>query len=134
MAFFVGAGISINSGLPNFWAFGKHIIDSVTGRLVVDEEILRGNVLTDAEVISLVNELRPEVLLQALFDEFGERVFDFYDWLECDEPNPNHEFLARAIETGHLVFTPNVTFASCRSRERCGRAVEVVVSLLPFSN
>lgn len=96
-AFFVGAGISIASGLPNFSLFSGHIIKSVTPHSFPPEE---------AEL--LAQQLRPEVLIQVLIGMFGSRILDFYKCLESRNPNPNHYFLAQALKSGHHVFTTNI--------------------------
>jgi len=96
-AFFVGAGISIASGLPNFSSFSEHIIQSVTPHNFPPAE---------AELIA--KQLRPEVIIQVLIDKFGNRILDFYEYLESRNPNPNHYFLAHALKSGHHVFTTNV--------------------------
>ena len=96
-AFFVGAGISIASGLPDFSSFSRHIIQSVTPHSFPPDK---------AEL--LAKQLRPEVLIQVLIGKFGSRILDFYKWLESRNPNPNHYFLAQALKSGHHVFTTNV--------------------------
>jgi tetratricopeptide (TPR) repeat protein len=95
--FFVGAGISIASGLPTFFSFGRHIIKSVTPHDFPPDE---------ADLIT--NQLRPEVLIHVLIGKFGNRILEFYKWLENRNPNPNHYFLAQALKSGHHVFTTNV--------------------------
>ena len=96
-AFFVGAGISIASGLPNFSSFSEHIIQSVTSHS-----------FPPAETELLAKQLRPEVIIQVLIGKFGNRILDFYKYLESRNPNPNHYFLAQALKSGHHVFTTNV--------------------------
>ena len=108
VALFVGAGISMDSGLPNFFSFGKHVCQYVTGKFEHANGIEQASVLLDNEVCGIVDKLRPEVLLQALHDEIGDRIFDFYEWLDGDSPNQNHMFLAHAIVQGHIVLTTNI--------------------------
>jgi hypothetical protein len=96
-AFFVGAGVSIASKLPDFSSFSEHIIQSVTPHS-----------FPQAEAKLLAKQLRPEVLIQVLIGKFGDRILDFYKWLESRNPNPNHYFLAQALKSGHYVFTTNV--------------------------
>src|SRR6266571_1388027 len=108
IAFFAGAGISIDSGLPNFWSFSTHVIRCTTGYLEQNGVNVRSSILSTKDEELLANRLRPEVLLQVLSEGFGSRLFKFYEWLDCTTPNPNHEFLARAIRAGHCVFTTNI--------------------------
>lgn len=96
-AFFVGAGVSIASGLPDFSSFSRHVIQSVTPHN-----------FPQAEAKLLAKQLRPEVLIQVLIGKFGDRILDFYKWLESRNPNLNHYFLAQALKSGHHVFTTNV--------------------------
>ena len=108
VALFVGAGISLDSGLPNFFAFGKHVCEYVTGKFEYSDGLQRVGVLIENEINSIVADLRPEVLLQTLHDELGDNIFDFYEWLDGASPNPNHFYLARAIMQGHIVLTTNI--------------------------
>jgi len=96
-AFFVGAGISMASGLPNFLSFSRHMIQSVTPHS-----------FPPAEAELLAQQLRPEIIIQVLIGKFGNRILDFYKYLESRKPNPNHYFLAHALKSGHHVFTTNV--------------------------
>ncbi|MDR2642485.1 MAG: SIR2 family protein [Planctomycetaceae bacterium] len=93
--FFVGAGISINSGLPNFLDFSKHILQCLTEADEPDRDFI-------------AKRLRPEVLLQMAYNSAGEEIFKFYDGLQSDTPNLYHYYLAAVIHCGHYVFTPNV--------------------------
>ncbi|MFA4846531.1 MAG: SIR2 family protein, partial [Patescibacteria group bacterium] len=106
--FLAGAGVSIGSGLPSFWTFSTHVIRCATGYLEQDGVAARHSVLSQNEITLLADRLRPEVLLQVLSEELDARLFEFYEWLDCNIPNPNHEFLARAIQAGHAVFTTNI--------------------------
>jgi hypothetical protein len=96
-AFFVGAGVSVDSGLPIFSSFSEHIIKSVTSHR-----------FPQAEAKLLAQQLRPEVLIQVLIGKFGDRILDFYKWLDGRNPNPNHYFLAQALKSGHHVLTTNI--------------------------
>jgi len=95
--FFVGAGASVESGLPNFRQFSEHMLKNLLSTSMS---------LTDISMF--VSELRPEVLLQTLSEVFGDKIFDFYDWFNDAEPSTNHYVLARALKEGGLVLTTNV--------------------------
>ncbi|MFZ3166710.1 MAG: SIR2 family protein [Candidatus Methanoperedens sp.] len=97
LVFFVGAGVSKDSALPDFFSFSRHIIQSLAPINFPPSE---------SEI--LAKQLRPEVLIHILMGRFGNRIFDFYKWLESRNPNPNHYFLAQALRYGHHVFTTNV--------------------------
>ena len=97
VAFFVGAGISVGSGLPNFLKFSSDFI----GRICPTN-------LTNREIDEICRRLRPEVLLQTVQQVHKDRTLDFYNSLESNNPNPNHFFLALAMKAGHCVFTTNV--------------------------
>jgi len=97
LAFFVGAGISVNSGLPNFLKFSSDFISSICPSNLEKKEIDR-----------ICRRLRPEVLLQTVEQVHGARTLDFYSSLESRSPNANHFFLALALKAGHCVFTTNV--------------------------
>lgn len=97
MAFFVGAGISVDSGLPNFLNFSRDFIGSLC-----PSDIDKGYIK------NICQRLRPEVLLQTVQQVHGDRTLDFYSSLESDYPNANHFFLALALKAGHCVFTTNV--------------------------
>ncbi|VVB69325.1 SIR2-like domain protein [uncultured archaeon] len=97
MAFFVGAGISVDSGLPNFKDFSKNIISSI------------GPVGWDSKEVDMIcDSLRPEVLIQAIQQVLGDSILEFFGWLDSKVTNPNHHFLALALKNGHCVFTTNV--------------------------
>ena len=108
VVWFAGAGVSVSSGLPDFLRFSAHVIRCVTGLLERGGSVVRASVLGGDEVDLLASHLRPEVLLQVLYEQFEQGVFDFYEWLDVRTPNPSHEFLARAMRAGHCVFTTNV--------------------------
>jgi len=97
MAFFVGAGISVGSGLPNFRDFSKDLISSI-GPLGWDSN----------EIDMICDNLRPEVLIQAIQQVLGDSILEFFGSLDSGTANPNHHFLALALKNGHCVFTTNV--------------------------
>jgi len=97
--FFVGAGASVESGLPNFRQFSEHMLSNL---------LPKDHGISMVDISMFVSELRPEVLLQTLQEVFGERIFDFYDWFDDAEPSTNHFVLARVIREGGLVLTTNV--------------------------
>lgn len=97
MAFFVGAGISVGSGLPNFKTFSEKLISSI-GPLGWDSE----------EIDMICDGLRPEVLIQSIQQILGDGILDFFGWLDSGTANSNHYFLALALKNGHCVFTTNV--------------------------
>ncbi|OPY45239.1 MAG: NAD-dependent deacetylase [Methanosaeta sp. PtaU1.Bin028] len=97
LAFFVGAGISVASGLPNFLKFDRDILS----------HICPSN-LEKGDIDKISKRLRPEVLLQIVEQVHGDRTLDFYSNLESNKPNANHFFLASALKAGHCVFTTNV--------------------------
>jgi len=100
LAFFVGAGVSIGSGLKNFKGFSKHVLNSIGPANWISE---------DNNDINLVTEsLRPEVLLQVIQQVHGNNCLKFYSSLDSGIPNPNHYFLALALLRGHCIFTTNV--------------------------
>ncbi len=97
LAFFVGAGISVDSGLPNFLQFSSDFISCICP---LD--------LGTKYINKICGRLRPEVLLQTVQQLHKDRTLDFYGYLESDYPNANHFFLALALKAGHCVFTTNV--------------------------
>lgn len=97
--FFVGAGASIESGLPNFRQFSEHMLLNL---LSLDHGV------TNADISMFVSELRPEVLLQSLHEVFGDKIFEFYDWFDGAQPSTNHYILARVLREGGMVLTTNV--------------------------
>ena len=95
MVFFVGAGISIPSGVPGFKELNEQVIRLTTGnKKNVDYKFLSKN-------------LRPEVVLQILEEELGPKVLTCLEAFIGHEPNPNHFFLAEALRQGNWVFTTN---------------------------
>ncbi|AGB49494.1 hypothetical protein Metho_1267 [Methanomethylovorans hollandica DSM 15978] len=98
--FLVGAGISIDSGLPNFTDFLRNFL----GHLLPNE--CNPNLAETTNLI--IDKLRPEVILQEIYQLYGNRTLKFYSCLEGGEPNYNHYFLALALKRGHCVFTTNI--------------------------
>lgn len=106
--FFVGAGISIPSGLPNFSQFNKATIKAIAGKS-----------LTEDDYSFLSNNIRPEVALQIMVEELGKESLYSLAAFEGYKPNPNHFFLAEALRRGHYVFTVNGDYLiedACASR------------------
>lgn len=99
MVFFVGAGISIPSGVPSFRALNERVIRLTTG-----------NKLGNEEYKLLSESLRPEVVLQILEEEkkLGPKVLTCLETFVGHSPNSNHFFLAEALRRGNWVFTTNV--------------------------
>ncbi|MDY0129340.1 MAG: tetratricopeptide repeat protein [Methanosarcina vacuolata] len=95
MVFFVGAGISIPSGLPGFNNLNRTIIELTT----IQEN--------KKEIDFLSKNLRPEIVFQVLKDNLDETVVDCFGELIGFRPNANHFFLAKALEEGNWVFTTN---------------------------
>ena len=94
LVFFVGAGISKPSGLPDFEGLTKGIIDAIsTGK-------------------NLKNEIwiRPEVLLLIMHDIIGDKAIDVLDILKSDIPTYEHFFLTKmaAIGHGNFIITTNL--------------------------
>ncbi len=117
LAFFVGAGISVASGLPQFKEFSSNLISSIGPREWDPNEI---------DIIS--SRLRPEVLLQVIQQIHGNRTVDFFRWLESDSPNPNHYFLALALGKGHCIFTTNVDTLIEQAADQLGIQYDLVVN------
>jgi len=72
-AFFAGAGVSVESGLPNFRQFSEHLLSST---------LPRHKDITKEDIAVLAGELRPEVLMHTLHEIYGDKIFDFYKWFE----------------------------------------------------
>jgi len=96
MTFFVGAGVSKDSRLPDFPELSKNIIQDIVGDKLKQEE---------ADYLS--QNLRPEVILQIAVEELGPNVLRSLHRLMGHRPNSNHFFLAEAIHLGNWVFTTN---------------------------
>lgn len=97
IAFFVGAGISVPSGVPDFKRLNEEVIRTLS------DDMLKAD---DYGVLS--ENIRPEVMYQIATDELGSGVLRSLQMLEGYEPNHYHYLLARAIERGNWVFTTNV--------------------------
>lgn len=114
LAFFVGAGVSIESGLKNFNGFSKQFLCSIGPATWTH---------TKNEDIDLITErLRPEVLLQVIQQVHGNNSLKFYGSLDSGIPNSNHYFLALALLKGHCVFTTNVDTLIEKACENIGIA------------
>jgi len=121
LAFFVGAGISMDSGLPNFRRFSLHMLQNAISPAE----------LPNNELEMLVEELRPEVLMQTMHEQFGDLIFDFYDWFEGTQLKPaaSHYVLANALHQGHMVLTTNVDDLIERAyKDLFGKAPKLIVS------
>ena len=94
--FFVGAGISIPSGLPNFSSLSRKAITKIGGDLILPEEY---------EIICTT--LRPEVIFKIMVEEFNEESLSFLEMFEGYKPEDNHFFLADKLKQGHCVITTN---------------------------
>ncbi|HNV37229.1 MAG TPA: tetratricopeptide repeat protein, partial [Rectinema sp.] len=97
LAFFVGSGISVDSGLPNFFNFSRNFICRICPPSI-----------KKSDVDEICQRLRPEVLLQTVQQVHKDRTLDFYSSLESNAPNANHFFIALALMAGHCIFTTNV--------------------------
>ena len=109
IVFFVGAGISVPSGVRDF----KKLTEEVIQTLADDElEELEEKDLEkkkkDYELLTeLTENIRPEVMYQIAMDELDSKVLYSLEMLEGYEPNYYHYFLAEAIRRGNWVFTTN---------------------------
>ena len=93
--FIAGAGISIDSGLPDFLILGRNILQGILGS--------SSDAVSDDEIAKIVQYVRPELLLQTLHDIFGNDILTFCEYLVGETPNPAHEMLAKALHHGHNV-------------------------------
>ena len=93
--YFAGAGISIDSGLPNFLTFGQNILKHIIGQ--------SEGVMSDEDIRRVLSLIRPEILLQTLHKTFGDELLQFTEYLTGETPNPAHEMLATALTKGHVV-------------------------------
>jgi len=98
-AFFAGAGISVDSGLPDFHEFSKHILQNTLPSHAS---------ITEEDIAMFASEMRPEILLQTMHEIYGDNIFDFYRWFEGAKPSTCHYVLAKALRRGGLVLTTNV--------------------------
>lgn len=109
IVFFVGAGISVPSGVRDF----KKLTEEVIQTLADDElEELEEKDLEkkkkDYELLTeLTENIRPEVMYQIAMDELDSKVLYSLEMLEGYEPNYYHYFLSEAIRRGNWVFTTN---------------------------
>lgn len=95
-SFFVGAGISVPSGLPDFRRLNKRALKAITK-----------NSLTEEDYTFLSENLRPEVAFKIMVEEIGKEVILCLEDFEGYKPNSNHFFLAEALGRGHSIFTVN---------------------------
>lgn len=83
---FVGAGVSLRSGMPHGAALGRHAFDLVINSAKV--------MLDDADIIRLrrsLSGLRLEILLERLATEIPKSyLFAVFDILRSGVPNLNH--------------------------------------------
>ena len=106
IVFFVGAGISVPSGVPDFMRLNKKVMQTL-----IDYELRELNENDPGEIkkdYKLLIEIRPEVMYQIAMDELGWEVLYSLEMLEGYEPNYYHYFLAEAIRRGNWIFTTNV--------------------------
>ena len=106
IVFFVGAGISVPSGVPDFKKLNKEVIQTLTDNEL--EELEDKDLEKKKKDYKLLTEnVRPEVMYQIAIDELGSEVLYSLEMLEGHEPNHYHHFLAEAIRRGNWVFTTN---------------------------
>lgn len=118
LAFFVGAGISVNSGLKDFKGFSKQFLGSIGPSTWADKD--------NEDVGLIIDRLRPEVLLQVIQQVHGNKSLKFYSSLDSGIPNSNHYFLALALLKGHCVFTTNVDTLIEKACENIGIACKPI--------
>ncbi len=103
LVFFVGAGISKPSGVPDFGQFNRRLLETLSPdgfwSSVGDPTLTLDH---------LAKAIRSEVLMQLVVEEFGDQGLEFYGWLDGGDCNANHVFLATALRNGHHVVTTNV--------------------------
>jgi hypothetical protein len=99
MVFFVGAGISVPSGVPDFGSLNKEVIQTIANGEIEEDECS-----------ILARNIRPEIMYQIAMDELesGENVIHSLEMLEGYDPNYYHYFLAEALRQGNYVFTTNL--------------------------
>lgn len=110
MVFFVGAGISVDSEVPDFSKLKEEIIQSIGDKLKKDER----------ELLSKDIRLRPEVVLQIGVEELDLQVLQSLEMFLGYDPNPNHYFLAKMLKQGNWIFTTNqdsLIEDACQQRE-----------------
>lgn len=98
IVFFVGAGISVDSGVPGFGKLNERVIQSIGNRKLKEEDwkLLREDI-----------RLRPEVVLQIGVEELNSNILKSLDMVWNYNPNYNHIFLAEVLRKGNWVFTTN---------------------------
>lgn len=96
MVFFVGAGVSVPSGVLDFESLNKEVIQTIAN----------GEIEKD-ECSFLVRNIRSEVMYQMAIDELDSGVLNSLEILEGHVPNYYHYFLAEALRQGNWVFTTN---------------------------
>jgi len=106
IVFFVGAGISVPSGVPDFRKLNEEVI-----RVLADDELAE---LAEKDLEEkkkdyelLTEKVRPEVMYQIAMDELGSGVLYSLEMLEGYKPNEYHYFLAEAVRRGNWIFTTN---------------------------
>lgn len=114
LAFFVGQGVSINSGLKDYRGFSEQFLCSVGPANWADKN--------NRDIRLISERLRPEVLLQVIQQVYGDNILEFLGVLDIGIPNPNHYFLALALLKGHCIFTTNVDTFIERACENLGVA------------
>lgn len=105
IVFFVGAGISVPSGVPDFKKLKERVLQIVKDEL---EELEGKDNEEKKEDYKSFEDIRPEVIYQIAMDELDSGVLYSLEMLEGYEPNYYHYFLAEAIRRGNWVFTTNV--------------------------
>lgn len=106
IVFFVGAGISVPSGVPEFKKLNEEVIQTLADDEL--EELEERDLEKKKKDYELLTEnVRPEVVYQIAMDELGSEVLYSLEMLEDYEPNYYHYFLAEAIRRGNWVFTTN---------------------------
>lgn len=98
VAFFAGAGISVESGLPNYKNFSEHILLNL---------LPRHDSITKDDISMLARDIRPELVLQTLHEHFGDKIFDFFKRFKGVKPSAYHFALAKSLRQGNLVLTTN---------------------------
>lgn len=121
--YFAGAGISIPSALPGF----KEITHAALRPLLHE-------VLDEATIAYIADRVRPEKALDLAYDTAGPPALSVLSLLEGGKPNPNHFFLAKAIQCGHIVLTTNVECLIEEAAKRLGYAIDVVTTDEQFSS
>jgi NAD-dependent SIR2 family protein deacetylase/tetratricopeptide (TPR) repeat protein len=124
IVFFVGAGISVPSGAPDFRKLNAEVM-----RMLVDDE-LEELAKKDLEqkkkdYESLTEKVRSEVMYEMAMDELGPEVLYSLEIFEGCEPNDYHYFLAEALRRGNWIFTTNLDNLIEEACTRSGMKPEV---------